>query len=131
MQLRTARAHSGLGVVGVLVMDLKMLHKSSTFSSFTSGTAKIGSWFSHIGDRRRKTSANSVLKTSKSLQLGESSLACGSFYVGESSQTSRSLQLGEFFFLDEIGVLPAECLALVVVACSLPLLPTSFLLRLL
>ncbi|ROT84107.1 hypothetical protein C7M84_022683 [Penaeus vannamei] len=47
-----------------------MLHKSSTFSSFTSGTAKIGSWFSHIGDRRRKTSANSVLKTSKSLQLG-------------------------------------------------------------
>ncbi len=35
-------------------------------------TAKIGSWFSHIGDRRRKTSANSVLKTSKSLQLGES-----------------------------------------------------------
>ncbi|XP_066961676.1 cyclin-dependent kinase 17-like isoform X4 [Macrobrachium rosenbergii] len=47
-----------------------MLHKSSTFSSFTSGTAKIGSWFSHIGDRRRKTSVNSVLKTSKSLQLG-------------------------------------------------------------
>ncbi|MPC78099.1 hypothetical protein E2C01_072577 [Portunus trituberculatus] len=51
-----------------------MLHKSSTFSSFTSGTAKIGSWFSHIGDRRRKTSANSVLKTSKSLQLGLSLL---------------------------------------------------------
>ncbi|KAK8740745.1 hypothetical protein OTU49_002681 [Cherax quadricarinatus] len=84
-------------------MDIKMLHKSSTFSSFTSGTAKIGSWFSHIGDRRRKNSANSVLKTSKSLQLGESSLASGFYHVSESSQTSRSLQLGVVHEVPRIG----------------------------
>ena len=48
----------------------KMLHKSSTFSSFTSEKAnKLGAWLSQWGERRRKPT--SILKTSKSLQLGE------------------------------------------------------------
>lgn len=48
-------------------MDIKVLHKSSTFSSFTSSGHKIGSWFATFGDRRRKNS----MKASKSLTLGK------------------------------------------------------------
>ena len=48
-------------------MDIKVLHKSSTFSSFTSSGHKIGNWFANFGDRRRKNS----MKGSKSLTLGK------------------------------------------------------------
>lgn len=48
-------------------MDIKVLHKSSTFSSFTSSGHKIGSWFATFSDRRRKNS----MKASKSLTLGK------------------------------------------------------------
>ncbi|KAF4524806.1 hypothetical protein B566_EDAN010181 [Ephemera danica] len=47
-------------------MEIKVLHKSSTFSSFTNGGHKLSSWFATLGDRRRKNS----MKTSKSLTLG-------------------------------------------------------------
>lgn len=47
-------------------MDIKVLHKSSTFSSFTSGSHKIGNWFATLNERRRKSS----MKASKSLTLG-------------------------------------------------------------
>ncbi|GLH10935.1 Casein kinase I isoform alpha [Gryllus bimaculatus] len=47
-------------------MDIKVLHKSSTFSSFTSGSHKIGNWFATLSERRRKSS----MKASKSLTLG-------------------------------------------------------------
>jgi len=49
------------------IMDIKVLHKSSTFSSFTSSGHKIGNWFAALGDRRRKNS----MKGSKSLTLGK------------------------------------------------------------
>jgi hypothetical protein len=52
---------------GKNTMDIKVLHKSSTFSSFTSSGHKIGSWFATFGDRRRKNS----MKASKSLTLGK------------------------------------------------------------
>jgi hypothetical protein len=47
-------------------MDIKVLQKSNTFSSLSTGSQKLGSWF----DRRaRKIS----MKCSKSITLGKSS----------------------------------------------------------
>ncbi|KAF6217034.1 hypothetical protein GE061_001387 [Apolygus lucorum] len=48
-------------------MDLKTLHKSSSFSTFTTGsTHKIGAWFAFLNVRTKKAS----LKSSKSITLG-------------------------------------------------------------
>lgn len=44
-------------------MDIKLLHKSNTFSNF--GSHKLGSWFSTFSIARRKN--GSTLKNSKSL----------------------------------------------------------------
>jgi hypothetical protein len=55
------------GRKGTDTMDIKVLHKSSTFSSFTNSGHKIGNWFATFGDRRRKNS----MKGSKSLTLGK------------------------------------------------------------
>ena len=52
-------------VVVATKMDIKVLQKSNTFSSLSTGSQKLGSWF----DRRaRKLS----MKCSKSITLGES-----------------------------------------------------------
>ncbi|XP_066903022.1 cyclin-dependent kinase 17 [Halyomorpha halys] len=49
------------------MMDLKALHKSSTFNSFTAGsTHKIGAWFAFLNVRSKKSS----IKASKSITLG-------------------------------------------------------------
>ncbi|XP_066996525.1 cyclin-dependent kinase 17 isoform X2 [Anabrus simplex] len=53
-------------LIEAATMDIKVLHKSSTFSSFTSSSHKIGNWFATLGERRRKSS----MKASKSLTLG-------------------------------------------------------------
>lgn len=65
-------------------MDIKALHKSSTFSSFTGGTHKISNWFAALGEHRRKSS----MKASKSLTLGvlHENLRIGS--DGESEEAS-------------------------------------------
>ncbi|XP_043203675.1 cyclin-dependent kinase 17-like isoform X2 [Amphibalanus amphitrite] len=47
-------------------MEIKTLQKSSTFNSLSSGTQKIGSWFSQLGERRRK----SVIRKSVTLSAG-------------------------------------------------------------
>lgn len=50
-----------------VAMDMKTLHKSSTFNSFTTGgTHKIGAWFAFLNVRTKKAS----LKSSKSITLG-------------------------------------------------------------
>ena len=47
----------------------KIIHKSTTFSSFTADTAnKLGNWFAQFGERKRKSAG---MKVSKSMQLGE------------------------------------------------------------
>lgn len=52
-------------------MEIKTLQKSTTLSSLSSGTQKLGNWFSQLGERRRK----SALRKSITLGagLGESS----------------------------------------------------------
>jgi hypothetical protein len=60
------------GVDNVRKMDIKVLQKSNTFSSLSTGSQKLGSWF----DRRaRKLS----MKCSKSITLGKNSFP-GSVY---------------------------------------------------
>lgn len=65
-------------------MDIKALHKSSTFSSFTGDALKISNWFAALGEHRRKSS----MKASKSLTLGvlHENLRIGS--DGESEEAS-------------------------------------------
>ncbi|XP_023228704.1 cyclin-dependent kinase 17-like [Centruroides sculpturatus] len=62
-------------------MDIKLLHKSSTFSNF--GSHKLGNWFSSLGNPRRK---NSFLKNSKSLSVVHEHPRIGS--DGESEEAS-------------------------------------------
>lgn len=63
-------------------MDIKLLHKSSTFSNF--GSHKLGSWFSTFSIARRKNS--STLKNSKSLSVVHEHPRIGS--DGESEEAS-------------------------------------------
>ncbi|GAB6019379.1 Cyclin-dependent kinase 17 [Chamberlinius hualienensis] len=61
-------------------MDIKVIHRSSTFSNFSSH--KIGSWFSHLGNGRRK----GFLRSSKSLGIVHENSKIGS--DGESEEAS-------------------------------------------
>ncbi|XP_037094850.1 cyclin-dependent kinase 17-like [Pollicipes pollicipes] len=47
-------------------MEIKTLHKSSTFGSLSSGTQRLGSWFSQLGERRRR----SAIRKSVTLNAG-------------------------------------------------------------
>ncbi|XP_076334634.1 cyclin-dependent kinase 17-like isoform X2 [Tachypleus tridentatus] len=62
-------------------MDIKMIHKSNTFSNF--GSHKLGNWFSSWSNPRRKSS---FLKNSKSLSVVQEHPKIGS--DGESEETS-------------------------------------------
>lgn len=62
-------------------MDIKLLHKSSTFSNF--GSHKLGNWFSSLGNVRRKST---FLKNSKSLSVVHEHPRIGS--DGESEEAS-------------------------------------------
>ncbi|KAL3246076.1 hypothetical protein MRX96_057947 [Rhipicephalus microplus] len=63
-------------------MDIKLLHKSNTFSNF--GSHKLGSWFSTFSIARRKN--GSTLKNSKSLSVVHEHPRIGS--DGESEEAS-------------------------------------------
>jgi hypothetical protein len=50
-------------------MDIKLLHKSSTFSNFNSHKLSLGNWFSSLGltNSSHNKRKNNFLKNSKSL----------------------------------------------------------------
>lgn len=76
-------------------MDIKALHKSSTFSSFTGGTHKISNWFAALGEHRRKSS----MKASKSLTLGK--LLVWIFFYNFSAipHLDQRISLSEFYYV--------------------------------
>ncbi|CAG0912646.1 unnamed protein product [Notodromas monacha] len=47
-------------------VDVRLMQRSSTVSTLSSGSAKIGSWFSALSDRRRNKKS---MKASKSITL--------------------------------------------------------------
>ncbi|KAG0432814.1 hypothetical protein HPB47_020490 [Ixodes persulcatus] len=59
------RAREAGGAGRPTKMDIKLLHKSNTFSNF--GSQKLGSWFSTFSIARRKNNNGASLKNSKSL----------------------------------------------------------------
>jgi len=67
-------------------MEIKTLHKSNTFNSLSSGTQKLGSWFSQLGERRRKSTIRKSVTLSANLGVVYEHPRIGS--DGESEEAS-------------------------------------------
>ncbi|CAG2162624.1 unnamed protein product [Oppiella nova] len=74
--------------LGGLIMDIKLLHKSSTFGNFNSHKLSLSNWFSSLGlnNSHHKRKSTSQLKNSKSLSVVHEMPRIGS--DGESEEAS-------------------------------------------